>query len=61
MWNERFLFVLSVLFTIGMWIAFGLKRNAQRSRKSRKFANYLAYAIVAGSGLIIAMHLVYYL
>jgi hypothetical protein len=61
MWEERFLFVLSTLFTIGMWIAFGLKRNAQRSRKSRKFANYLSYAIITASVLIVAVHFAYYL
>ncbi len=60
LWNERFLFVLSALFTIGMWIAFALKRNARRSRKSRKFANYLSYAISGGALMLIILHVWYY-
>ena len=55
MWDDRFIFVLSALFGISLWIVISKRRAAIRAGRPLWFAYGLLTLIVAAIGLILAI------
>jgi hypothetical protein len=57
MWDDRFLFVVSALSAIGLWIALGLYRKARGSRGYEKLAFAVAILVVIALLLGVGTHI----
>src|ERR1700693_115544 len=60
MWDERFLFVLSALFAIGMWVVVGLRHAAAKSGRSTTPLDDSRRLVVIVAILILAGHSYYH-
>src|SRR5215813_10999629 len=60
MWDDRFIFVLSALFGISLWIVIVKRREAIRAGRQPRFAYRLVTLIVAAIALILAGRYFYF-